>query len=700
MWKHTYLDIAGLPAADFPHGIAVALLLICAWGASAAGLPTNLEHMLQSDHPPSSAVWLDSLDLSPIRQDWGRPRAGRSVGRNEMRVGGIRYPHGLGTHAFSECHIELYENCERFLAMAGIDDEVGPNGSVIFEVWVDDALRWKSPVLKGNDAPHLVEVDLASASRLTLIVDPAGDGIHLDHADWAGALLFLRDKTSQYPRVVSPPPVDPPSVSDSQPDAPKINAPRVVGCTPGNPFLFRIPCAGQQPISIAAKGLPPGLTLDADTGIIRGVVQEKDVYTLDIHAQNIHGEGRQTILLVAVPHSLALTPPLGWNSWNVWGETVDAAKVRAAADALIATRLADYGFQYVCIDDGWARGRDSDGAIRPNQKFPDMPRLVRYVHHLGLKAGIYSSPGRTTCAGYEGSYDHEFQDARTFSSWGMDFLKYDWCSYNAVAQGQGREMFMKPYRLMRQALDACDRDIVYAICQYGIGNVWEWAAEPDVRGNLWRTTKDITDTWPSMLHNARATAEVTGFARPGHWNHADIMVLGKLGWGKELRDTRLNPREQHTHVTLWTLLPSPMFLGCDLKQLDAFTLNLLRNPEIIAVHQDPAAQPLRSLARDEKKQTRVWARKLWDGTFAVGLFNFGRRKGPQQIAVTWTQLGLPSAPQPVRDLWRRKNLESTKEGITLTIPPHGCALLKMGVPMKDDAALEALRHRYEAVQQK
>lgn len=697
MLNKTTTRTAGPARPQTRHVLVIALSFAGACGLAAAELSAITGQMLQAEQAPPSALWLDSLDLSPVQQDWGRPRAGRSVGRNAMRLGDTPYAHGLGTHAFSECHIELHGNGQRFMAMVGIDDEVGPNGSVIFEVWVDDARRWQSPVLKGGDAPLLVDVDVASAERLTLMVDPAGDGIRLDHADWAGALLVLRDQTAPHPCIVPPPPVEPPPIARTQSDAPLINAPRVVGGTPGRPFLFRIPCDGKPPITFAAEGLPPGLTVHTETGIITGRIEKTGIWTFDVHAQNARGECRQTTVLVAAPHALALTPPLGWNSWNVWGDTVDDAKIRAAADTLVATRLVDYGFQYVCIDDGWAGERDANGAIAPNDKFPDLPGLIRYLHGKGLKAGLYSSPGRTTCAGYVGSYEHEFQDARLFSSWGIDFLKYDWCSYNAVAEGEGREMFMRPYRLMRQALDACDRDIVYAICQYGVGDVWEWAANPDIRGNLWRTTADITDTWPGVLHNALATAETAPFARPGHWNDADMMVLGTLGWGKELRDTRLNSREQHTHVTLWALLPSPMFLGCDLTELDAFTLDLLKNPEVLAVHQDPAGLPVRCVADDQDQETCAWSRKLWDNTLALGLFNFGRRKGPRQITVSWADLGLPSETQPVRDLWRGKNLESTPNGISLTIPPHGCALLKIGAPMKNAAAIQALRRRYEAL---
>ena len=643
--------------------------------------------------PP--AVWLDALDVAGVRQDWGEPGAGRSAGRNEITLGGTQYKHGLGTHAFSECHVELLGRCERFTALAGIDDEVGPNGSVVFEVWVDGVRCWTSPVLRGSDAPLPVEVALTGARHLLLVVDPAGDGIRLDHANWAEARLYLTKDAGQLPRIVAPPPVEPPALVDAQPRRPEINAPRVVGTSPGRPFLFRIPCAGDRPIQFEADSLPSGVTLDAATGILRGTLEAEGVHEIHLRATNRHGRGRYALLVVAAPDCLALTPPMGWNSWNVWGDTVDEERVRTAAGALMATRLADYGFQYVCIDDGWAGGRDSRGTIIPNARFPDMPGLVQHLHETGLKAGIYSSPGRTTCADYEGSYGHEREDARTFAAWGIDFLKYDWCSYSGVAEGEGRELFVRPYRIMREALDACGRDVVYAVCQYGMGEVWDWAASPGVRSNQWRTTEDIADAWPSVMHNALATAAVAGYASPGHWNDADMLVLGTLGWGKAPRETGLNPREQHTHVTLWTLLPSPMVLGCDLTRMDAFTLALLRNPEVIAVHQDPLGDPARCVAGPLDAPVQVWSRRLWDGTRAVGLFNLSRSRASLEIGVTWSALGLPEAPQPVRDLWRRKPLGRRSDGIALTIPSHGCALLKVGRPMNDAAAMTALRRRYE-----
>ncbi len=675
------------PIPPYSRGRLARCLLLFVFGAACVARVARAE-------TEAPLIWLDTLDIARVQQDWGEPGAGRSVGRNPMSMQGKQYPHGLGTHAFSECHVELFASCERFCALAGIDDEVGSNGSVVFEVWVDGVRRWASPVVRGGEAPVPVEIELSGARHLLLVVEPTADGIHLDHANWADARLYLTEDAAQLPRVIAPP-IELPECAESQPRKPETNAPRVIGATPGRPFLYRIPCAGERPIRFEADGLPPDLTLDSATGILRGSLAETGIHEIRLRASNRRGRYRFSMLLVAAPDSLALTPPMGWNSWNIWGDTVNEERVRDAANALLDTRLADYGFHYVCIDDGWAGGRDAQGSIVPNDRFPAMPGLLRQLHEMGLKAGIYTSPGRTTCAEYEGSYGHEHEDARTFAAWGVDFLKYDWCSYSGLAQGEGREIFVRPYRIMRRALDDCGRDVLYALCQYGMGEVWDWAASPDVRGNQWRTTEDISDTWASMLHNALATAAVAEFAGPGRWNDADMLVLGTLGWGRPPRETRLNPREQQTHVALWAMLPSPMILGCDLTRLDAFTLALLRNPEVVALHQDPLGAPVQRITGSLDAPIQVWSRPLWDGTHAVGLFNFSNDRTPREIEASWADLGLTATRQPVRDLWRRQKLGNRSGGIAMHIPPRGCALLKIGRPMKDAAAMSALRRRYE-----
>jgi len=367
----------------------------------------------------------------------------------------------------------------------------------------------------------------------------------------------------------------------------------------------------------------------------------------------------------------------------VWGPTVDDAKVRAAADALVSSGLAAQGYTYVNIDDAWEGPRDANGEITSNEKFPDMKALTAYVHSKGLKIGIYSSPGPRTCQQrFAGSYQHEAQDAKTWAKWGFDYIKYDWCSYTEVQPTRHGmpplPTLQKPYRLMRSILDGLDRDLVFSLCQYGWGDVWTWGA--DVGGNLWRVTGDITDSWTSMSGIGFAQTGHEQYAGPGHWNDTDMLVVGKLGWGRTLRDTRLTPNEQLTHISLWALQAAPLIIGADLSQIDAFTTNLLGNPEVLAVDQDTLGKAAgRTL---QQGRTEVWARPLADGTLAVGLFN--RDLVPRTITVHWSDLGLTGS-QPVRDLWRHEDMGVKRNELTAMVPRHGVLLVKIGAPKGNGA---------------
>jgi alpha-galactosidase len=385
------------------------------------------------------------------------------------------------------------------------------------------------------------------------------------------------------------------------------------------------------------------------------------------------GKTTADIVIVGGTHSLALTPPLGWNSWNVWAARVDDAKVRAAADALVSSGLAAQGYTYVNIDDAWEGARDANGEITSNEKFPDMKALADYVHSKGLKIGIYSSPGPRTCQQrYAGSYQHEAQDAKTWSKWGFDYIKYDWCSYSDVEPNRDSlPGLQKPYTVMRSALDQLDRDFVLSLCQYGWGHVWTWGA--DVGGNLWRVTGDITDTWSSMSGIGFAQTGHEQYAGPGHWNDTDMLVVGKVGWGAPLRDTKLTPNEQLAHISLWALQAAPLIIGADLSQIDEFTTNLLGNPEVLAVSQDTLGKAAGRTTQNGRSE--VWARRLSDGRTAVGLFN--RDLIAQTVTVKWSELGL-SGEQPVRDLWQRKDLGAKRDQLSVTVPRHGVLFVAIG----------------------
>ena len=642
----------------------LAALLLTAACAAPAFAQTAAD--LQGANPPANGLWVDSLDLSRMEQEYGEPHAGRSVDDHALTLKGDVYRHGVGTHASSEMVIDLKGAATRFVAVVGLDDEKKGLGSVRFHVLVDGKPAAETGVLHGGDAPKLLSVDLTGARQLRLWVDDADDGITHDHADWAGAVLILKPDAKDKPETAAPPKEPPPDVGAPAGPKPAVHYPRIVGATPGRPFLFLIPATGDGPLTFTADNLPDGLTLDEKTGVISGSLKAAGKTAVKIGVKGPAGAASATLTVVGGDHQLALTPPMGWNSWNVWGCNVDSDKIRAAADAMVKSGLASHGFQYVNIDDCWAGTRDADGVLQGNGKFKDIRAMADYVHAKGLKLGIYSSPGPKTCAGYEASFGHEGQDARTYGQWGVDYLKYDWCSC------QSKDL-KEPYALMRAALDKSDRDIVYSLCQYGMGDVWKWGK--DVGGNCWRTTGDINDSWGSMSGIGFGQDGHEKFAGPGHWNDPDMLVVGKVGWGSP-HPSKLTPNEQVTHITLWSLLSAPLLIGCDMSQLDPFTTALLGNDEVLAVDQDELGKPAGRKAKEG--QLEVWARPLSDGTTAVGLFNRGGE--PAEVTARWADVGV-EGEQPVRDLWRQKDLGTFRDSFKVSVPRHGAVLVKIGKPV-------------------
>ncbi|MBV9848433.1 MAG: NPCBM/NEW2 domain-containing protein [Armatimonadetes bacterium] len=651
----------------FRHFLAATLLLL-ALAPGRAQTPAQL----QSADAPAGTIWLDSVDISKARQGYGQPRAGRSVDDHPLTLAGVVYPHGLGTHSVGRLIVKLHGAATRFTSLVGVDDETGGKGSVIFSVVVDGKTQAQTGVLHGGDRPQFLSVDLTGAQTLILRVGDAGDGYFFDHADWAGALITLapnatsRPETYQGgdgpPRLVIPPP-DP---------RPAIHNPHIIGATPGRPFLLLIPATGDGPLTYSAKNLPAGLTLDAKTGLITGALQRAGTASVMLTVRGPKGMARHTLIIIGGDHKLALTPPMGWNSWNVWATTVDAGKVRAAADEMIASGLARHGFQYINIDEGWDRGtRDAQGRLQPQPSFGDMHGMTAYVHRKGLRVGIYSSPGPFTCDGpFCGSWQHEDQDAATFADWGFDYLKYDWCTYGNVVHGSGQAYFQHPYAVMRASLDKVPHDIVFSFCQYGMGEVWTWGARTG--GNSWRTHGDIDDNWQSLhdIYEHEAGHEV--YASPGHWNDPDMLMVGVVGKGSP-HPTHLTPNEQILHISLWCLVSSPLLIGCDMTRMDPFTLALLSNDEALDINQDPLGRAAGRVAQDGDLE--VWARPLSDGTRAVGLVNGG--DDPATVTARWADIGVKGR-QPVRDLWLHRDVGTFDSAYSVQVPAHGCALLKIG----------------------
>jgi alpha-galactosidase len=337
--------------------------------------------------------------------------------------------------------------------------------------------------------------------------------------------------------------------------------------------------------------------------------------------------------------------------------------------------LARAGYRCVNIDDGWAGERGADGKLRSNDRFPDLAGLTARLHTMGLRAGIYSSPGRKTCAGYTGSFGHEGADALLFASLGFDLLKYDYCTYiEEAAADVPRERHVEPYRRMARALReaeaATGRRVDLSVCTAGWFDPWEWADE--VAATMWRTTSDVFDTWGSVTSCLARHDALAKFQNPGRWNDPDMLVVGRLGWGRDQRPTRLTPAEQVSHLTLWTMLSAPLLIGCNLAALDQATVDLLANPEVLAVDQDALGQSARRVAREGF--THLWLKPLSGGEWALALLN----RGPvsETVNVDLQTLGLPQSLH-IRDAWRRSDLGRVDGSFAMSVGPHQSLLYRL-----------------------
>ncbi|MBC7782809.1 MAG: putative Ig domain-containing protein [Burkholderiales bacterium] len=511
------------------------------------------------------------------------------------------------------------------------------------------------------------------------------------------------------------------------PETPRINGPRVYGARPGRPFAYQVPATGVRPMSFAATGLPAGLEINAETGLITGAVHQRGIFPVMLTAKN--NRGVQTAGFdIVISDQIALTPPMGWNNYNAFRMRIDDNLIRAQTDAMVSSGLVNHGYTYMNIDDGWQGTRDDGGNIRPNQKFPDMKALGDYIHSKGLKFGLYSSPGPRTCAKFEGSYDHEDQDAATYGAWGVDYLKYDWCFYDGIAQkiaangyaaalpgdaeriqaivaervplteirprkpesnerikvltaeletildklpgGKRKEidraMYIAPYMQFGESLAKVDRDIVYSLCQYGMGNVWEWG--PSVKANVWRTTRDITPVWPKFTSIINQQVGLEKWASPGHWNDPDMLEIG---------NGQLTHEEMHTQMTQWCILAAPLLIGCDLTKMDELTLSIYSNDEVIAVNQDALGKQGYPASKNGSQE--VWLKPLTGGRWAVALFN----RGEEPIEMTYKVSELKiSGPPIVRDLWRQRDLPPDTSEVTVTVGPHGAEMFSVAPQRK------------------
>lgn len=499
----------------------------------------------------------------------------------------------------------------------------------------------------------------------------------------AACVSCLTARAQSQPEILTP----------AAPPTPHINGPKLYGARPGHAFLYRIPCTGTRPIRFSAKGLPSSLKLDEATGTISGQTPASvGEYPVILEATNSLGTSTRQFKIV-VGDTLSLTPQMGWNDWYTHYEHPSDAVIRKAADAMIASGMADYGYQYVDIDDAWERKpaspdpalagpvRDAQGNILPNRNFPDMHALTDYIHALGLKSGIYTSPGPVTCGNFEATYGHESADAHQIGAWSFDLLKYDQCSYGKFIKNNTVAEFQKPYRQMGSLLKSLDRDVVLNMCQYGNGDVWKWGRE--VGGSSWRTTGDVGielgSSLPGFYSVGFANAKLSAYAGPGGWNDPDYILIGMVGDAHHIeqpaKPTNLTPDEQYSYMSMWSLMASPLFFSGDMAKLDAFTLNILCNSEIIDLDQDSLGKQA-AIVRKTAEEF-VLAKPLEDGSVAVGFFNL--TEAPRGISVDWKDLGL-SGKRTVRDVWRQRDVGGFAGSYSANVRAHGAVVVRIANP--------------------
>ena len=612
---------------------------------------------------------------------------------NPITIAGTIYKKGIGLESTSVIAFLLDKKGVRFSAEAGVDDMGNDSIPLRFFVLADRKIIFDSGEMLPGDKSKLVDVSIEGVGRLGLLVLGKGAGYPKNIGAWANASITVNH--ADYPKTI-PNDGEKYLLTPASSPMPKINSPKVFGAKPGNPFMYFIAATGEKPMVFKATHLPEGLKLDSLTGHIIGVVHKKGVFSVDLVAQNSLGSHKQKVVF-KISDTISLTPPMGWNGWNSWAREIDQQKVIASSKALLNNRLIDYGWHYINIDDAWQGQRGGEfGGLLANEKFPSFDKMIDTLHQWGLKVGVYSSPWISSYAGFPGGssndengfysedvrlnkrnyrfigkYRFEEQDARQWAKWGVDYLKYDWRIEVSSAER------------MRNALNKVNRDIIYSISNSApLNNVKDWVRLT----NVFRSGPDIRDSWTSVYLSTFKLAEWTPFGGPGHWIDPDMLVIGNVTTGSPMHPTRLTPDEQYSHFSMHCLLAAPLLIGCPMDQLDAFTLNLLTNTEVIEVNQDPLGKSASLIKLDRNYQ--IWKKPLEDGSFAIGIFNanplgnipheYFRWGDEQALNITLDLKDLQiNGPVSVRDLWRQEDLVPWEGKKSFLIPHHGVYLFKI-----------------------
>ncbi len=695
--------------------------------------------VLPGDNGKPEYVWLDAVcdgDFTII-SGWNQPLRNLAVNGSPLSINGQRFERGIGTHAPSYWGLDLAGRATRFQAAVGVDDRSGGStvGDVEFRVYGDAKLLWKSGTMRAGDAAKTIDVDLTGIQHLHLYVGTADGDQASDHANWADARVLTKGKT------VKAIDFDAPCIVTPKPGAkPRINSPAIFGVRPGSYFNYRIAVSGDKSdLSFKEKGLPRGLKLDKDTGIISGVIKDrtKRSYMVELKVLSRAFGVDQKMLEIRVGEDFQLTPVMGWNSWYNYSTAITEENVRAQARAMVDSGLADHGFTFINIDDGWQGARDSanKNALQGNERFGkghetgtgdgDLGGVVDFIHKLGLKAGIYSSPWVGTFAGFRGSstdnpdgtndnelrwpaddMDHRTQvfgksgavwgtgakakdyvghwqfdkDALQFARWRLDLVKMDW----HLNRNDRRTDSDTVCRRIRENLDSTGRDIVLSLSNNANSGYQFTRTYAPKYANCWRATGDIYDEWGDII---KATSIVgIGFNQDhwassvssGHFMDADMLQIGVLGVpnnpAADFKPTRLKPNEQYSHFSLWCLLSSPLILTNDLTKMDKFTLRLLTNDEVIAINQDSLGMQATRYRSDGK--FLVMAKPLADGGRAVGIFNLGEQACPYELPLGDLELD-PCKKVLIRDLWRQRDLGEFQRKFETIVEPHGVVLIKV-----------------------
>jgi alpha-galactosidase len=611
-------------------------------------------------------VHVENLDCSKITQSLGRPAR-----ESAATIAGRKFERNLATQAPSRMYIALDGKAIKFSGMAGISDaavnrtDVTPGvvGEVEFLLYGDGKLLKRSGPIKQGASPVALEADLAGVKELVLAVDgPFGA-----FANWVDAMIAF---SGDEPRTVLAPEVRAVARFSVQLPEPRINGALVVGIRPNTPFLYTVAATGERPMKFLATGLPAGLQLDAKTGIISGSLASAGESAIEVTVQNARGKATKELKIIA-GSQLALTPPMGWNSWNVTEALISETVVKETADAMVAYGFRDVGYQYIDFDDQWVVSRDSEGRpVVDPVRFPHgLKPVADYLHARGFKLGIYSSPGAKTCGGEPGTLGHEEIDAKTWTSWGVDLLKYDFCS---TPPDRSHDLYVQ----MGELLEKSGRSIVYSLC----GATPAWGM--DSKAQMWRTGGDIRDTWhlgrdggEGIIDAFEEQPKSAQLQHPGGWNDPDLLVTGIRGKGSSANDLGAkgaDDTEYRSQVSLWAMLSAPLMASADLRKVSQASIDSLTNPEVIDLDQDPLGRvPALSLRQGELE---VWSKDMADGSKALALLNRGDSLA--KITAKWTDVGLHGKYR-ARDLWQRKDVGVVSDEFSAQVPRHGTVLIRV-----------------------